>query len=348
MSEKKTGLTYADAGVDIEEGAVAVEKMKAYVQETFTKGVLGGLGGFGGMFELDLTGYQRPVLVSGTDGVGTKLKIAFLTDVHDSAGIDLVAMCVNDILVQGAKPLFFLDYIATGRIHSDKVADIVKGIAHGCKKADAALIGGETAEMPGFYEDGEYDMAGFTVGIVEKEKIIDGSRIKEGDVLIGLPSTGIHSNGYSLVRKLFFDILKMDANEQVEELGCTLGQALLAPTKIYVKDVLSVLENHAVNGMVHVTGGGFTENIPRVLPEGLGADIALGSWEMHPLFPLIQEMGGIEPSEMYKTFNMGIGFILVVDASEAQAVLETIHASGEKAFCIGSVTKGQGVRYSPK
>ncbi|BCS99145.1 phosphoribosylformylglycinamidine cyclo-ligase [Desulfoluna limicola] len=344
MSEK-TKLTYADAGVDIAEGAAAVEKMKAYVQETFTKGVLGGLGGFGGLFELDLEGYKKPVLVSGTDGVGTKLKIAFLTDVHDSTGIDLVAMCVNDILVQGAKPLFFLDYIATGRISSDKVADIVKGIAEGCKQSGASLIGGETAEMPGFYSDDEYDIAGFTVGIVEKEKIIDGSKIKEGDVLIGLPSTGIHSNGYSLVRKLFFDVLNMNVSDHVDELGMTLGEALITPTKIYVKEVLEILANHSVSGMVHVTGGGFTENIPRVLPEGLGADIAMGSWEMNPLFPLIQEKGNIDESEMFKTFNMGIGFILAVDPSEADAMMKTIEKSGEKAYKIGTVTKGEGVRY---
>jgi len=344
MSEK-TKLTYADAGVDIEEGAAAVEKMKAYVQETFTKGVLGGLGGFGGLFELDLEGYKKPVLVSGTDGVGTKLKIAFLTDVHDSAGIDLVAMCVNDILVQGAKPLFFLDYIATGRISSDKVADIVKGIAEGCKQSGASLIGGETAEMPGFYTDDEYDIAGFTVGIVEKEKIIDGSKIKDGDVLIGLPSTGIHSNGYSLVRKLFFDVLEMKVSDHVDELGMTLGEALIAPTKIYVKEILEILANHPVNGMVHVTGGGFTENIPRVLPEGLGADIAMGSWEMNPLFPLIQEKGNIDEAEMFKTFNMGIGFILAVDPSEADAMMKTIEKMGEKAYKIGTVTTGEGIRY---
>ncbi|WP_300673079.1 phosphoribosylformylglycinamidine cyclo-ligase [Desulfoluna sp.] len=344
MSEK-TKLTYADAGVDIKEGAAAVEKMKAYVQETFTKGVLGGLGGFGGLFELDLEGYRKPVLVSGTDGVGTKLKIAFLTDVHDSTGIDLVAMCVNDILVQGAKPLFFLDYIATGRISSDKVADIVKGIAEGCKQSGASLIGGETAEMPGFYSDDEYDIAGFTVGIVEKEKIIDGSKIKDGDVLIGLPSTGIHSNGYSLVRKLFFDVLNMKVSDPVEELGMTLGEALITPTKIYVKEILEILAHHSVNGMVHVTGGGFTENIPRVLPEGLGADINMGSWEMNPLFPLIQEKGNVDESEMFKTFNMGIGFILAVDPSEADAMMKTIEKMGEKAYTIGTVTQGEGIRY---
>ena len=345
MSET-TKLTYADAGVDIKEGAAAVEKMKTYVQETFTKGVLGGLGGFGGLFELDLEGYKKPVLVSGTDGVGTKLKIAFLTDVHDSTGIDLVAMCVNDILVQGAKPLFFLDYIATGRISSDKVADIVKGIADGCKQSGASLIGGETAEMPGFYSDDEYDIAGFTVGIVEKESIIDGSQIKEGDVLIGLPSTGIHSNGYSLVRKVFFDLLKMDVSDHVEALGMTLGEALITPTKIYVKEILEILDHHTVNGMVHVTGGGFTENIPRVLPEGMGADITMGSWKMNPLFPLIQEKGNVDESEMFKTFNMGIGFILAVAPSEAEAMLATIAAMGEKAYRIGTITSGEGVRYT--
>lgn len=345
MSESKK-LTYADAGVDIEEGAAAVEKMKEYVKETFTKNVLGGLGGFGGLFELDLEGYKKPVLVSGTDGVGTKLKIAFMTDKHDSAGIDLVAMCVNDILVQGAKPLFFLDYIATGKLTADKAADIVKGIADGCKQAGASLIGGETAEMPGFYDEDEYDIAGFTVGIVEKEKIIDGSKIKSNDVLIGLPSTGIHSNGYSLVRKLFFDILDYKIDQPIEELGMTLGEALLCPTKIYVKEVLEILANHTVNGMVHVTGGGFTENIPRVLPKGLGATINLDSWEMNKLFPLIQTLGEIEPSEMYKTFNMGIGFVLIVDPAQADAIIKTVEATGEKAFRIGTVKEGEGIEYT--
>ncbi|MCP4114742.1 MAG: phosphoribosylformylglycinamidine cyclo-ligase [Desulfobacteraceae bacterium] len=344
MSESKK-LTYADAGVDIEEGAAAVEKMKEYVKETFTKNVLGGLGGFGGLFELDLEGYRKPVLVSGTDGVGTKLKIAFMTDKHDSAGIDLVAMCVNDILVQGAKPLFFLDYIATGKLTADKAADIVKGIADGCKQAGASLIGGETAEMPGFYEENEYDIAGFTVGIVEKEKIIDGSKIKTGDVLIGLPSTGIHSNGYSLVRKLFFDILDYKIDQPIEELGMTLGEALLCPTKIYVKEVLEILASHTVNGMVHVTGGGFTENIPRVLPKGLGATIQMDSWEMNKLFPLIQDLGEIETAEMYKTFNMGIGFVLIADPAQADAIIATVESTGEKAFKIGTVKEGEGMEY---
>jgi phosphoribosylformylglycinamidine cyclo-ligase len=337
-------LTYKDAGVDIEEGALAVEKMKSYVKETFTKGVLGGLGGFGGMFELDLTGYTKPVLVSGTDGVGTKLKISILKDQHDTVGIDLVAMCVNDILVQGAKPLFFLDYIATGKLESDKIADLVKGIAEGCKQSGAALIGGETAEMPGFYSADEYDMAGFTVGIVEKDKIIDGSTITPGDVMIGLPSTGVHSNGYSLVRKLFFDKLQLKINDHVEALGCTVGEALITPTKIYVNSVLSVLEEIAVKGMVHVTGGGFIENIPRILPEHLGVNVNLGSWPELDLYKFIQSEGNIETVEMYKTFNMGIGFIMFVNKDDVDNTLSLIESLDEKAYVIGEVTDKKGVK----
>lgn len=338
-----SNLTYADAGVDIEEGAIAVEKMKTYVKETFTKGVLGGLGGFGGLFELDLEGYKKPVLVSGTDGVGTKLKISIMKDQHDTVGIDLVAMCVNDILVQGAKPLFFLDYIATGKLESDKIADLVKGIAEGCKQSECALIGGETAEMPGFYSADEYDMAGFTVGIVEKSKIIDGSNIQKDDVLIGLPSTGVHSNGYSLVRKLFFDKLNLGIHDHVDALDTTVGDALITPTKIYVKSVLEVLKTVDVKGMVHVTGGGFIENIPRVLPEGLGASITLGSWDMPKLFPFMQEQGGIQTHEMYKTFNMGIGFIMIVRPNEVESLLNAVSAVGEKAYKIGTVTDTEGV-----
>jgi len=338
-----SNLTYKDAGVDIEEGALAVEKMKSYVKDTFTKGVLGGLGGFGGMFELDLTGYTKPVLVSGTDGVGTKLKISILKDQHDTVGIDLVAMCVNDILVQGAKPLFFLDYIATGKLESDKIADLVKGIAEGCKQSGAALIGGETAEMPGFYAADEYDMAGFTVGIVDKDKIIDGSTIEAGDVLIGMPSTGVHSNGYSLVRKLFFDKLALDINDHVDALNCTVGEALITPTKIYVSEVLKVLEEIAVKGMVHVTGGGFIENIPRILPEGLGAKIEMNSWPKLPLFDFIQTEGNIETVEMFKTFNMGIGFIMIVRAEDVDQTLKLVSSLDEKAYVIGTVSDSQGV-----
>ncbi|MBN2796324.1 MAG: phosphoribosylformylglycinamidine cyclo-ligase [Clostridia bacterium] len=337
-------LTYADAGVDIEEGALAVEKMKSYVKETFTKGVLGGLGGFGGMFELDLTGYTKPVLVSGTDGVGTKLKIAIMKDQHDTVGIDLVAMCVNDILVQGAKPLFFLDYIATGKLSSDKIAGLVKGIAEGCKQSNAALIGGETAEMPGFYDEDDYDMAGFTVGIVDKDKIIDGSTIEAGDVLVGLPSTGVHSNGYSLVRKLFFDVLSLDMHDYVDALGATVGETLITPTKIYVKPVLKVLEEVSVKGMVHVTGGGFVENIPRILPEGLGVNIELNAWPMPKVFPFMQEAGNVDTYEMYKTFNMGIGFIMIVKKEDVDALISAVKSTGEEAYVIGEVTKEAGVK----
>ncbi len=337
-------LTYRDAGVDVDEGARAVELMKQHVRRTFNKNVLCDLGGFGGLFELDLTGYTRPVLVSGTDGVGTKLKIAFLMDKHDTVGQDCVAMCVNDILCQGAKPLFFLDYVATGKLESEKIADIVKGISDGCVQAGCALVGGETAEMPGFYEAGEYDMAGFAVGLVDKDKIIDGSKIMEGDLLIGLPSSGIHSNGYSLVRKLFFEKLSMTVNSYLEELGCTLGEALLTPTRIYVEVCRKVMDKFHVKGMVHMTGGGFYENIPRILPEGLGVEVELGSWDMLPIFETIQSLGSIKTEEMFKTFNMSIGMIMVMNPSEAQEVLEYLDGIGEKAYIIGSVIgKSNGV-----
>lgn len=336
-------ISYADAGVNIEEGALAVEKMKSYVKETFTKGVLGGLGGFGGLFELDLTGYTKPVLVSGTDGVGTKLKISIMKDKHDTVGIDLVAMCVNDVLVQGAKPLFFLDYIATGALESDKIADLVKGIAEGCKQSGAALIGGETAEMPGFYAADEYDMAGFTVGIVDKDKIITGQTIEAGDVMVGLPSSGIHSNGYSLVRKLLFDHMALSLEDTLEGLGSNLGDALIEPTKIYVKPVLKAIESVNVKGMVHVTGGGFTENIPRVLPEGLGAEVNLGSWPMLPIFKCIEATGLVEERELYKTFNMSIGFIMVVKAEDAKLLIKTLGDLNEKAYEIGKITSTSGV-----
>ncbi|QZY55717.1 phosphoribosylformylglycinamidine cyclo-ligase [Crassaminicella profunda] len=341
-------LTYKDAGVDVTEGARAVKLMKEHVQKTFTKNVLCGLGGFGGLFELDLEGYKKPVLVSGTDGVGTKLKIAFLMDKHDTVGQDCVAMCVNDILCQGAKPLFFLDYVATGKLKSEHIADIVKGIADGCMYAKSSLIGGETAEMPGFYSDGEYDMAGFAVGIVDKEKMIDGSSIKEGDVLIGLPSSGIHSNGYSLVRKLFFDTLGYKVDQDIEELGCTLGEELLKPTRIYVDVCSKVMENFNVKGMVHMTGGGFYENIPRVLPEGLGVDVHLGSWEVLPIFNLMQRLGNMETKEMFSTFNMGIGMIMVVSEKDAENTIEYLKDLDEKAYMIGSVTSKDGVSLCQK
>lgn len=342
-------LTYRDAGVDVDEGARAVELMKQHVKKTFTKNVLCGLGGFGGLFELDLTGIEQPVLVSGTDGVGTKLKIAFLADRHDTVGQDCVAMCVNDILCQGAKPLYFLDYLATGKLQPEKAADIVKGIADGCQLAGCALIGGETAEMPGFYEDGEYDMAGFAVGIVDKKKIIDGSKISSGDLLIGLPSSGIHSNGYSLVRKIFFEKMGLTAADLIEGLEGTLGEVLLTPTRIYVEVCTKVLEHFSVAGMVHITGGGFFENIPRIIPEGLGVEIHLGSWPILPVFTLMQQQGSITDEEMFKTFNMGIGMILVVKKEEAGKLLQYLADMGEKAYTIGEVVQGSsGVRLCQK
>ncbi|RKD23656.1 phosphoribosylformylglycinamidine cyclo-ligase [Caminicella sporogenes DSM 14501] len=338
MKSKK--LTYSESGVDIAEGARAVQLMKGYVKKTFTENVLCDLGGFGGLFSLDTDKYKAPVLVSGTDGVGTKLKIAFMMDKHDTVGIDLVAMCVNDILCQGAKPLFFLDYVATGKLNAEKVADIVKGISDGCIQAGCALIGGETAEMPGFYAEGEYDMAGFAVGVVDREKIIDGSKIKDGDVIIGLPSTGIHSNGYSLVRKLFFEKLKYNVDDYIDELDGRLGEVLLRPTKIYVKPVEKVLEKFEVHGMCHITGGGFYENIPRVIPEGFGVKIGLRSWEVPSIFKLIQSLGDIDIDEMFKTFNMGIGFILIVDENDSEDVIKLIESTGERAYKIGRVLKG--------
>ena len=336
-------LTYKDAGVDTKEGERAVLLMKAHVKKTFNKNVLTGLGSFGSLFNLDLEGITEPVLVSGTDGVGTKLKIAFLTDIHDTVGQDCVAMCVNDILCQGAKPLFFLDYIATGKVKAEKVADIVKGIADGCVLAECALVGGETAEMPGFYQDGEYDMAGFAVGIVDKKKIIDGSKIAKGDVIIGIPSSGIHSNGYSLVRKLFFDTLNMKVSDKVEQLGMTLGEALITPTKIYTKVCQSVLGKIKVNGIVHITGGGFYENIPRIIPEGLGVEIKMESWEAPPIFEYIKNAGNIETSEMFATFNMGIGMMMIVNPADVEEVKNQINKAGENAYEIGEIVEGKGV-----
>jgi len=340
MDEK---LTYKDAGVDTKEGEKAVSLMKEHVKKTFNANVLTGLGSFGSLFKLDLAGITEPVLVAGTDGVGTKLKIAFLTDRHDTVGQDCVAMCVNDVLCQGAKPLFFLDYIATGKVKAEKVAEIVKGVADGCVLGECALVGGETAEMPDFYAEGEYDMAGFAVGIVDRSKIIDGSKVKEGNVLIGIPSSGIHSNGYSLVRKLFFDKLNMDVSTYVEELGTTLGDTLITPTRIYTKACNAVLSKVQVNGIVHLTGGGFFENIPRIIPEGLGVRIDVGSWDVLPIFQLIQRKGNIERDEMFATFNMGIGMIMVVEKENADTVIELLKEAGEKPSVIGSIIAGEGV-----
>ncbi len=340
------GLSYKDAGVDIKAGEAAVKKIGQDVKATFGPEVLTGLGGFGGLFAPNLDGIREPVLVSGTDGVGTKLKLAFMMDQHDSVGIDLVAMCVNDILAQGAKPLFFLDYLATGNLDPDKVATIVKGIAEGCKQSDAALIGGETAEMPDFYDDGEYDLAGFVVGIVDRDKVITGEKIQEGDKIIGLASNGVHSNGYSLVRKVFFDLAQMQLEDRVEELGMSLGEELLKPTKVYVKSVLKLLEEYQINGIAHITGGGLIENIPRILPEGTNAIIDQKSWEVPAVFNLMRELGEIAEEEMYRTFNMGIGMTLVVAAEEAEGIVAKAKELGENAYIIGKITEGnRGVKF---
>ncbi len=334
---------YKQAGVDIEAGYRAVKLMKEHVSKTIVPGVISDIGGFGGLFEIG-KGYENPVLVSGTDGVGTKLKIAFILDKHDSIGQDCVAMCVNDIVCSGAKPLFFLDYLAVGKNKPEKVADIVKGIADGCVLAGCALVGGETAEMPGFYSDGEYDLAGFAVGIVDKPKIIDGSKVKSGDVLIGLPSSGIHSNGYSLVRKLF-NINGSDEGDKlstfIEDLGCSVGEELIKPTRIYVKLLLELIDKFPINAVSHITGGGFIENIPRMLPSNLKALIKKGSWDIHPIFGLLKNIGEIDEMGMFNTFNMGIGMVIAVPNESADEILNYLAEKGEKAFEIGKVTEGE-------
>jgi phosphoribosylformylglycinamidine cyclo-ligase len=332
---------YKQAGVNIEAGYEAVERMKKHVQKTARTGLLGGLGGFGGMFDLSALQLKEPVLVSGTDGVGTKLMIAFWMNQHDTIGIDAVAMCVNDIVVQGAEPLFFLDYIACGKAEPEKIEAIVKGVADGCEQAGCALVGGETAEMPGLYSENEYDLAGFAVGASEKSQLITGETIKAGDVLIGLASSGIHSNGYSLVRKVFNN---WSLIEFVDELGCTLGEELLKPTKIYVKPILSALKKFPIKGMAHITGGGFIENIPRMLPEGLGAELDEKNWQIPPVFQLISSHGQIDYQEMYNIFNMGIGMVIAVDQENAANLLEHFKQCGETAYEMGVVTGNPGIR----
>ncbi len=334
---------YKQAGVNIEAGYEAVSRMKKHVQKTMRPGVIGGLGGFGGMFDLSALNLKEPVLVSGTDGVGTKLMLAFMMDKHDTIGIDAVAMCVNDIIVQGAEPIYFLDYIACGKAAPDRIEAIIKGIADGCEQAGCALVGGETAEMPGMYKEEEYDLAGFAVGAVEKAKMIDGANINEGDVLIGLASSGIHSNGYSLVRKLFFEKANMILTDYVEELGCTLGEELLRPTKIYVKSVLSAIENFEIKGLAHITGGGFIENIPRMLPEGLGAELIESNWEIPPVFTLMESIGELDRKEMYNIFNMGTGMVLAVDKELEDEVIAYLHALGENAYSLGKVVAKAGI-----
>lgn len=331
--------SYADAGVDITAGYKAVELMKAHIAKTMTAGVCSDVGGFGGLFELDVKDYERPVLVSGTDGVGTKLKIAFLMDKHSTVGIDCVAMCVNDIICCGAKPLFFLDYIACGKNVPEKIAEIVKGVADGCVQSGAALIGGETAEMPGFYPANEYDLAGFSVGVVDKKNILDNSSMTEGDIIIALPSSGVHSNGFSLVRKVF-DVENCDlTTPRVELGGVSLGDALLAPTKIYVKPMLALFEQIKVKGVSHITGGGFYENIPRSIPNGYGAQIVKSDIKVLPIFDLLAKTGNIPERDMFNTYNMGVGMSVVVAIEDADKALEILKANGEDAYVIGKIVK---------
>jgi len=335
MSDKRA--TYKDAGVDISAGNSFVNMIKPLVKATSRPEVLADIGGFGGLFSLDTSKYKNPVLVSGTDGVGTKLKLAFMADRHDTVGIDLVAMCVNDIIVQGAEPLFFLDYLATGKLLPEKAAEIVKGIAEGCKQAGCALIGGETAEMPGFYSEGEYDVAGFTVGVVDRDAIIDGSCISAGDRLIGIASSGLHSNGYSLARKLIFDHMGLKIDSELPGVGGTVADALLTPTRIYVRSILSLLKEYSINGIAHITGGGLLENVPRVLPKGCVANINLNSWERPALFDVMRDAGNVERDEMYRTFNMGIGMVLAVPESQGDAVVASLIQLGEQAWSIGAI-----------
>ena len=330
--------SYAAAGVDITAGYKAVELMKQYVARTITDGVCSDVGGFGGLFELP-EGMKKPVLVSGTDGVGTKLKLAFIMDKHDTVGIDCVAMCVNDVICSGAKPLFFLDYIACGKNVPERIADIVKGVAEGCVQSGSALIGGETAEMPGFYSVDEYDLAGFSVGVVDKENILNNKEMEEGDVIIALPSSGVHSNGFSLVRKVF-DVENADIKTPLERLGGkSIGETLLTPTKIYVKPILALLEEVKVKGISHITGGGFYENIPRSIPDGLGAKVNKSAVKILPIFTLLQETGNIPERDMFNTFNMGVGMSVVVKKEDASKAIEILKANGEDAYIIGEIIK---------
>lgn len=341
MNIQSRSESYAAAGVDITAGYKAVELMKSHIARTMTSGVCSDVGGFGGLFELDTTGIEKPVLVSGTDGVGTKLKLAFLMDKHDTVGIDCVAMCVNDIICCGAKPLFFLDYIACGKNVPEKIASIVSGVAEGCVQSGAALIGGETAEMPGFYPVDEYDLAGFSVGVVDKSKILDPSTMKAGDVVIALPSSGVHSNGFSLVRKVF-DVENSDIKSPREELGGkSVGETLLTPTKIYVRPVLALLEQVTVKGISHITGGGFYENIPRSIPDGLGAVIDRKNVKVLPIFDLIAKEGGISERDMFNTFNMGVGMSIVVAQEDAEKAIEILKANGEDAYVIGKIENSE-------
>ena len=341
--EKSFSESYKAAGVDITAGYKAVELMKSHIAKTMVFGNTSDIGGFGGLFELDMTGIENPVLVAGTDGVGTKLRMAFLMDKHDTVGIDCVAMCVNDIICAGAKPLFFLDYIACGKNYPEKIAQIVSGVAEGCVQSEAALTGGETAEMPGFYPEDEYDLAGFAVGVVDKSKILDKTSVKEGDVLIALPSSGVHSNGFSLVRKVF-DVENSDIKKPLEELGGkSLGETLLTPTRIYVKAVKALLEKVKIKSIAHITGGGFYENIPRSLPEGIGVRIKREDVRVLPIFDLIAKTGNIPERDMFNTFNMGVGMTVIVSNEDAEKAIEVLKAAGEDAYILGETVKGEGV-----
>lgn len=341
MNMQSRSDSYAAAGVDITAGYKSVELMKEHIAKTKVKGVCDDIGGFGGCFELDLEGINKPVLVSGTDGVGTKLKIAFIMDKHDTVGIDCVAMCVNDVICCGAKPLLFLDYIACGKNYPEKIADIVKGVCEGCVQSGAALIGGETAEMPGFYPVDEYDLAGYTTGVVDKDKIIDNKTMKPGDIIIALPSSGVHSNGFSLVRKVL-DVENADIKTPLEELGGkSIGETLLTPTKIYVKPVLALLEQVKVKGISHITGGGFYENIPRSIPDGLGAKVDKASVKVLPIFDLIAKRGNISERDMFNTFNMGVGMSIVVAPEDKDKALEILKAQGEDAYIIGEIIESE-------
>ena len=341
--EKKT-ITYKDAGVDIDAGNASVELIKPYVKQTQRPEVIGGLGGFGGLFAFDKSKYEDPVLVSGTDGVGTKLKLAFDMNKHDTIGIDAVAMCVNDILVSGAEPLFFLDYVALGKLEPEQLAQVVKGVADGCVQANCALVGGETAEMPGFYKVGEYDVAGFCVGVVDRNKIIDGSKIKAGDVIFGLPSSGLHSNGISLARKLMLEVEGKALTDPFGDSGKSIGEVMLEPTRIYVKSVLALLEAlpDAVLGMAHITGGGLLENVPRVLPKTVNAVFDRNTWPKPAIFDALADAGNLGDDELYKTFNMGIGFVIIADKEQAEAVAAKLTALNETFYRIGEITDGDG------
>lgn len=331
-------LTYKQSGVDIDEGNRAVDLIKGKIKSTYDNNVIGDLGNFSGLYSLkDFVNMEEPVLISSTDGVGTKLKLAQMLDKHDTVGIDLVAMCVNDLICQGAKPLFFLDYIATGKLVAEQVEQIVGGIADGCKMAGCALIGGETAEMPGMYSEDEYDLAGFSVGIADKTKIVSGKDVKVGDTLIGIQSSGIHSNGFSFVRKIFLDTYNYKLDQHIEELGMTLGEALLTPTKIYVQLVLDLIKNHELKAIAHITGGGVIENITRVIPKGLGIDINKNSWEKPAIFKMIENFNSIDERELHKSFNMGVGLVLIVNKEDAQDIVDYINTTDEKAYIIGEV-----------